>query len=987
MEIDAEQRRPIEAETGFDFSAVRIHQDSHAQRAALSINARAYTIGSHIFLGSNEFRLNTPAEQRLLSHELRHVIQQSASGSVWIQREMAEAATSNESPTLLQQAYDAADQSRWEVVAGLVHQLSAEHRRYFLDSFKRSPEQVAEIHQGALGNPAVGPESPIAEETKIIYLDVRVRQQLRRKDNSRAAFFLNQFNRDDIVNRLKGLPSDTVKGLHEGAMTNPELGQDSAAAKITAEILEQRSAQGDTHALLLPTVRGEGAAALAAVMRTVDGISPSGNPSRPFTFFVDGQPVTLTAEQAERVRHGAAAALRDHLKQIRAKSHGTLFGYKSLQENDRKRWIVAPIVKTIGRVKDPGPTLLAYIARSDRNAEAAFAAIAAGNLEVAAGLLADAERQMLSADRMWRAYFRGTISAGEMTITGLEITEAVTALTLAVIAAIVTGGAAAGALAGAEGAGAATTTVAGYQVGSVAAANTVVAAAPIAQNLALAAAKVSMGDPVDWGAFFVDTIVQIFIARYGGRLTGGIAEALAANPATESLSARVTSSLVHSLLLHAESTALTTAAQDAYRTWKGQKVTVQTVVDDAWVRLTDPAGVAVALVTGALSSAAHHGAQAAATQGTPLAPRAPHVEHEASLGAPPEGATKDGRTVSTGDTETQTPLVPTTDSSVTTSAPQPAILPSYHEIDPGPVSPGTVELDRGPQPTRSTTHNEIDLGRTPTAGSPELIEVGGPKPTTATTKDVPSQMDRRGTVSESSPTSLSVEEFAAVKVTELEERIEALRDEALMDRLEAIDPATSEGLQKLRQLELDIGVREEGPAGQRVERDPVKKRHLDVPALLNLPEYQESIGRASDAFAGLPDIESKKNIAAAAGGEPSTSGYAGEKERHTERVQIAGAEAGHESEPHPFDKPGSEGSYENSHSERHQAEQHPGQQEFASSKAMCPQCLRWFSAQAKLHGPYFVGDPNGVNVFFINGAHEVVPHPSGAVTNAPKLLH
>ena len=150
--------------------------------------------------------------------------------------------------------------------------------------------------------------------------------------------------------------------------------------------------------------------------------------------------------------------------------------------------------------------------------------------------------------------------------------------------------------------------------------------------------------------------------------------------------------------------------------------------------------------------------------------------------------------------------------------------------------------------------------------------------------------------------------------------------------------------------------------------------------LHELPEYQESIARASDEFSRLPDIENKKNVAGSPSGGPALSGFAGEKIAPTERAQVEGAEAGHETEPHPFDPKGAEGQYENSHSERHKAAG-TSDQEFASAKLMCPACQRWFSARAGLENrPQFVADPSGVHIFMPNGSHSVVPHPSGAVT-------
>nr|WP_238431390.1 DUF4157 domain-containing protein [Streptomyces cavernae] len=56
---------------GVDFSGVRIHTDTVAQRSATEIGARAYTSGSHVVLGPGG------TDKHTLAHELQHVLQQS----------------------------------------------------------------------------------------------------------------------------------------------------------------------------------------------------------------------------------------------------------------------------------------------------------------------------------------------------------------------------------------------------------------------------------------------------------------------------------------------------------------------------------------------------------------------------------------------------------------------------------------------------------------------------------------------------------------------------------------------------------------------------------------------------------------------------------------------------------------------------------------------------------------------------------------------
>ena len=77
--LDNETREFFESRFGHDFSQVRIHTDPQAADAARALNARAFTVGSHIVFGSGEYARGTTEGRRLMAHELAHVVQQSGS--------------------------------------------------------------------------------------------------------------------------------------------------------------------------------------------------------------------------------------------------------------------------------------------------------------------------------------------------------------------------------------------------------------------------------------------------------------------------------------------------------------------------------------------------------------------------------------------------------------------------------------------------------------------------------------------------------------------------------------------------------------------------------------------------------------------------------------------------------------------------------------------------------------------------------------------
>lgn len=73
-------RAPLEARFGHDFSQVRVHADANAAAAAEAFGARAFAAGDNIVFNAGQFQAGTGDGQRLLAHELTHVVQQRESG-------------------------------------------------------------------------------------------------------------------------------------------------------------------------------------------------------------------------------------------------------------------------------------------------------------------------------------------------------------------------------------------------------------------------------------------------------------------------------------------------------------------------------------------------------------------------------------------------------------------------------------------------------------------------------------------------------------------------------------------------------------------------------------------------------------------------------------------------------------------------------------------------------------------------------------------
>jgi hypothetical protein len=76
--LEPEVRQDMESRFGHDFSHVRVHSDHIANQSARDVNANAYTVGSNVVFGANQFAPGISRGRRLLAHELTHVIQQSS---------------------------------------------------------------------------------------------------------------------------------------------------------------------------------------------------------------------------------------------------------------------------------------------------------------------------------------------------------------------------------------------------------------------------------------------------------------------------------------------------------------------------------------------------------------------------------------------------------------------------------------------------------------------------------------------------------------------------------------------------------------------------------------------------------------------------------------------------------------------------------------------------------------------------------------------
>lgn len=117
--LDRGMRARMEPLFRMDFASVRVHTSSEAAQAARSIDAHALTVGADIAFAAGRFAPDTQAGQRLLAHELTHVVQgRSGSPPGTVSRQADPAAADASAVTAI------AEKVRGNDVVGVVNELS-----------------------------------------------------------------------------------------------------------------------------------------------------------------------------------------------------------------------------------------------------------------------------------------------------------------------------------------------------------------------------------------------------------------------------------------------------------------------------------------------------------------------------------------------------------------------------------------------------------------------------------------------------------------------------------------------------------------------------------------------------------------------------------------------------------------------------------------------------------------------------------------------
>ena len=169
--LDAPTRSFMESRFGQDFGGVRIHTGPAAEESAQAVHAQAYTLGNHVVFAPGKYNPASSQGKRLLAHELTHTIQQQADphrNRIQRDPDADKAAAEAARVARLVQEYDAEltkarASGDWKTVAEKLNGFTPEDIETRLALL--TPAEVKSMHDGAVANPAVGPNSNAATLT------------------------------------------------------------------------------------------------------------------------------------------------------------------------------------------------------------------------------------------------------------------------------------------------------------------------------------------------------------------------------------------------------------------------------------------------------------------------------------------------------------------------------------------------------------------------------------------------------------------------------------------------------------------------------------------------------------------------------------------------------------------------------------------------------------------------------------------------------
>lgn len=435
-----------------DLGHVRIHADRDAGQRARELRADAYTEGADIVFAPKRYAPGTEAGDQLLTHELAHVVQQTAP---------ADAATpvaARSTPRVarsvdqwLSGSINIGTLEYTEVLAE-IDELRQWHDRQTAtsDDLQRIEEVLAELRaaanrfEAAAAGPAPTPaarrgrrgartRAPTAPAVSSEPLPARYPRILTELTSVMYEDPAEMRAEYDLIMRWLSRPEITRE---ERSVLSHE--RDNLAPQLAADrqrVVSERHAERVRTALAPPDP--EAVDVLANLASIIQGITAEpGNPEL-FYLWQGGERVAISREQAESLRTNLRDQLMSASRRIQSNSEYYFERYHAQVVLNEQHRFVSAVSGWLGDVEDPGGELATRCFLVQGQVGSLRGQILAGDMVAAARLLPDVENNAEAIRTLARAFYEGYIEGAEMAIHRLEFTRNVSFAIAGSIAAVV----------------------------------------------------------------------------------------------------------------------------------------------------------------------------------------------------------------------------------------------------------------------------------------------------------------------------------------------------------------------------------------------------------------------------------------------------------------------------------------------------------------------------------------------------------------------
>ena len=532
LPLDRNTRSLMEDRFGHAFGNVRVHTGMEAAQSAREISAKAYTVGHDVVFNDGQYKPWNPEGQRLLAHELTHVIQQGeGGGSSGLQ-------PGNHGQAASSPVWGNPQPRRIAVKAASGKRIARDEDKTPWWKKKLNP-----LYQAALEK-----------------LPKEAAEKLEQANAVAKEFVQSTGLSDQAINQAVVVAEPVLKpledkfGVKDPVAPPPKkedktpvvwLGQPPIGVRLEQR-REQKAAQEELNrtdpGALAPPVKKNATQDVPEIeLKTPDdpGVTtlPDGQkivipPKPPFEVTEDikfGES-TIAAANVQGVRASVVRNLHSELRAIEISAEAS----ESAASRFLNEWpIMRRLADLAGGAEPPSQVIWIDV---DEKIGKAHKAIIEGNLQEAAELTKAARKALRNAQATWGRYTDKNLGGAENIKTAAEGTRDAAKYSLIALAVVASGGTALA----------------------------VATAGGIAIDLADVASRAALGEKVNWTDVTFDIAIQIITAKFGGQLSGKLLRSVLKNPAAQGIESKILTRVIEGLISGAETRTLATGMRGLY---------------------------------------------------------------------------------------------------------------------------------------------------------------------------------------------------------------------------------------------------------------------------------------------------------------------------------------------------------------------------------------------------------------------------------------